>query len=180
MTLGEYEKKVCSIISKQTYWGSLTIDLCSSVCAASGIWSDMLNCSLGMTDKKYRQLEHKLFEKIGNVLCCLALLAREAEVSLSNIYHYAHHEGMGDGSVTKYILRMVSSAGEFLCPDMTNQTRCHKKIITDHIVLVMHDVINVIEAYKPSCRVTKDASYLLNDILKLNLTELRKSKEVKT
>ena len=179
MTLGEYEKKVCSIIKQQTYWGSLTIDLCSSVCAASGIWSDMLNCPTSMTDKRYRQLEHKLFVKIGNVLCCLAQLAREAEVSLSHIYNYAHHEGMGNGSVTKYMLRMVSSAGEFLCPDMTHDTRCHKKIITDHIVLVMHDVINVIEAYKPSCRGSKDSSSLMDDILELSLTELRNSKEEK-
>ena len=165
MTLDEYQSKVCKASQKPTYWGTLTIDLAAAACKASASWSDILNCPLGMTDEHLRKLNQKLADQIGKVLRILALLTHEADTPLSTVYKYAHHKGMGDAGVTKYILRLVGSAGEFLCPSLVNTDRDYKRIIVDNAVLVMHDALNVIAAL---------TMFSIDDIIIRDLVKMQK------
>ena len=170
MTLDEYQSKVCESSQKPAYWGTLTIDLCAAACKASGIWSDILNCPLSMTDAQMRQLNRKFADEIGKVLRILAILTHEAGIPLSTVYKYAHHSGMGDAGVTKYVLRLVGSTGDFLCPSMVGTDLDFKRLIENNSVFIMHDALNVIAAL---------TMFSIDDIITNDLIRMQKRKKGK-
>lgn len=170
MTLKTYQKCINRLHSHDVWWGIITVDLCAEIGKLCAHWSALNELPDEPPKSKLSELEDKLDEDIGNILHILARLARHADSSIDTLYSFAHRTNMGkDHTTNHYILRMVTSASQFLTEQPYDCDGDYKKIISNNVILILHDLVNVLHSIDRYSSIEDIAAYnmsRLNDELK--------------
>ena len=149
MTLKTYQKHIDKLYKNDMWWGGLTVELCGAVGKLCRTWTSVMKMPTNTEECSFKDICDKLTVDIVVILSILARLAHSADSSIDTLYKYAHHDRMGQSNTSDYILRMVSSAGSFLNVQLLKEHRDYKKIIEDNVILVLHDLINVVHSIDP-------------------------------